>query len=35
MVRAALRTVGPHFGAGRMIRDYVREIYPPEVAAGV
>ena len=21
--------------AGRMIRDYVREIYPPEVAAGV
>ncbi len=35
MVRAALRTIGPNFGAGRMIRDYVREIYPPEVAAGV
>jgi len=35
MVRAALRTVGPNFGAGRMIRDYVRQIYPPEVPAGV
>jgi starch phosphorylase len=35
MVRAALRTVGPQFGAGRMIRDYVERIYPPEVAAGV
>ena len=34
MVRAALRTIGPNFGAGRMIRDYVREIYPPEVAGG-
>ena len=35
MVRAALRTVGPHFGAGRMVRDYVEGIYPPEVPAGV
>ena len=35
MVRAALRTVGPQFGAGRMIRDYVERIYPPEVPAGV
>jgi starch phosphorylase len=35
MVRAALRTVGPGFGAGRMVLDYVRTIYPPEVPAGV
>jgi starch phosphorylase len=35
MVRAALRTVGPNFGAGRMVRDYVERIYPPEVPAGV
>ena len=35
MVRAALRTIGPNFGAGRMVRDYVRQIYPPEVPAGV
>ena len=35
LVRAALRTLGPEFGAGRMLEDYVREIYPPEVAAGV
>ena len=34
MVRAALRTIGPRFGAGRMIRDYVERIYPPEVPAG-
>jgi hypothetical protein len=34
MVRASLRTIGPQFGAGRMIRDYVERIYPPEVAAG-
>ena len=33
MVRAALRTIGPQFGAGRMIRDYVENIYPPEVPA--
>jgi len=35
MVRASLRTIGPRFGAGRMIRDYVERIYPPEVPAGV
>jgi starch phosphorylase len=35
MVRASLRTIGPQFGAGRMIRDYVERIYPPEVPAGV
>jgi glycogen phosphorylase len=35
MVRAALRTIGPQFGAGRMIRDYVEHIYPPEVPAAV
>jgi starch phosphorylase len=35
MVRSALRTIGPHFGAGRMVLDYVRQIYPPEVPAGV
>jgi starch phosphorylase len=35
MVRAALRTIGPRFGAGRMIRDYVERIYPPEVRAAV
>ncbi len=35
MVRAALRTIGPEFGAGRMIRDYVERIYPPEVPAAV
>jgi len=35
MVRSALRTVGPGFGAGRMVLDYVRTIYPPEVPAGV
>jgi starch phosphorylase len=34
MVRASLRTIGPEFGAGRMIRDYVERIYPPEVVAG-
>ena len=34
MVRASLRTIGPQFGAGRMIRDYVERIYPPGVAAG-
>jgi starch phosphorylase len=35
MVRSALRTIGPDFGAGRMVLDYVRQIYPPEVPAGV
>jgi glycogen phosphorylase len=35
MVRSALRTIGPNFGAGRMVLDYVRQIYPPEVPAGV
>ena len=34
-VRASLKTIGPQFGAGRMIRDYVQRIYPPEVMAGV
>jgi starch phosphorylase len=34
MVRAALRTIGPNFGAGRMVRDYVERIYP-EVTANV
>jgi len=33
MVRASLRTIGPEFGAGRMIRDYAERIYPPGVAA--
>ena len=34
IVRASLRTIGPQFGAGRMIRDYVERIYPPGVVAG-
>jgi starch phosphorylase len=34
MVRSALRTVGPGFGAGRMVGDYVERIYP-EVTANV
>ncbi len=29
MVRASLRTIGPRFGAGRMIEDYAARIYPP------
>jgi len=33
MVRSSLRTIGPEFGAGRMIRDYAERIYPPGVAA--
>ncbi len=33
MVRASLRTIGPGFGAGRMVRDYVERIYPAGVAA--
>jgi starch phosphorylase len=28
MVRASLRTIGPNFGAGRMVRDYEQQIYP-------
>ncbi|MGH2946215.1 MAG: alpha-glucan family phosphorylase [Solirubrobacteraceae bacterium] len=36
MVRSSLRTIGPAFGAGRMIRDYEQRIYPPDsrTAAG-
>jgi starch phosphorylase len=33
MVRAALRTIGPNFGAGRMVRDYAEQIYPAHVGA--
>jgi glycogen phosphorylase len=33
MVRASLRTIGPGFGAGRMVRDYAQRIYPADVAA--
>jgi glycogen phosphorylase len=29
MVRASLRVCGPKFGAGRMIEDYAKDIYPP------
>jgi starch phosphorylase len=29
MVRSSLRTCGPKFGAGRMIEDYAKNIYPP------
>ncbi len=28
MVRNAILTVGPRFGAGRMVDDYLRDIYP-------
>ena len=35
MVRAALRTIGPDFGAGRMVRDYVERIYPEVTAQRV
>ena len=31
MVRASLRTIGPRFGAGRMVRDYAERIYPAHV----
>lgn len=34
MVRASLRTIGPNFGAGRMVRDYAERIYPAHVGAG-
>ena len=33
MVRASLRTIGPRFGAGRMVRDYAEQIYPAHVGA--
>jgi glycogen phosphorylase len=33
MVRASLRTIGPGFGAGRMVRDYAERIYPADVVA--
>jgi starch phosphorylase len=35
MIRDTLKTIGPNFGAGRMVRDYVERIYPPEVPAAV
>ncbi len=28
MMRSSLRTIGPEFGAGRMMRDYAERIYP-------
>ena len=28
MVRASLRTIGPRFGATRMVSDYVERVYP-------
>ena len=33
MVRNSLRTIGPKFGAGRMVRDYADKIYPANVGA--
>ncbi len=33
MVRNSLRTIGPEFGAGRMLRDYAERIYPADVVA--
>jgi glycogen phosphorylase len=33
MVRNALRTIGPQFSAGRMVRDYAERIYPADVVA--
>jgi starch phosphorylase len=33
MVRNSLRTIGPEFGARRMLRDYAERIYPADVAA--
>jgi starch phosphorylase len=35
MVRSALKTVGPRFAAGRMLRDYAERVYAPGVGAGV
>jgi starch phosphorylase len=31
-VRASLRTVGPRFGAGRMLEDYVERMYAPALS---
>ena len=31
MVRASLQTIGPKFGATRMVSDYVNRIYPPSL----
>ena len=31
MVRSSLRTIGPRFSAGRMVRDYAERIYPSGV----
>jgi glycogen phosphorylase len=33
MVRNSLRTIGPRFGAGRMVRDYAERIYPAHAGA--
>jgi starch phosphorylase len=33
MVRSALKTVGPGFTAGRMLRDYAERVYAPGVGA--
>ena len=33
MVRSSLRTIGPRFGAGRMVRDYAGRIYASAVGA--
>jgi glycogen phosphorylase len=33
MVRSSLRTIGPGFGAGRMVRDYAEQIYPAHAGA--
>jgi glycogen phosphorylase len=33
MVRSSLRTIGPGFGAGRMVRDYAELVYPAHVGA--
>jgi glycogen phosphorylase len=33
MVRNSLRTIGPEFGARRMLRDYTERIYPADVVA--
>jgi starch phosphorylase len=33
MLRNSLRTIGPQFGARRMVRDYAERIYPADVVA--
>jgi hypothetical protein len=33
MIRSSLRTIGPGFGAGRMVRDYAEQIYPAHAGA--